>query len=76
MNSPTDFLGRIITVDHTLVYPVRQGSRMWLNRITVTKADGDAVHGSNQKTGRMVKLTNLHNTIVVQPGEITPPIEV
>lgn len=73
MNNPTDFLGRVIAVGDTLVYPVRRGSRMWLNRIIVTKVENDQIHGSGS-TGRMVKLTNLHNTVVVRPGEITPPI--
>jgi expansin (peptidoglycan-binding protein) len=64
MDSPTDFLGRTIAVDNNLVYPVRRGSRMWLNRIQVTKVECDAVYG-NSPEGRGVKLTNLKNTVVV-----------
>ena len=73
MNNPTDFLGRTIVVGDTLVYPVRRGSKMWLNRIAVTKAESDMIHGTSPR-GRMVKLTNLNNTVVIRPGEITPPI--
>lgn len=73
MNDPIDFLGRTIAVGDTLVYPVRRGSKMWLNRIVVTKAESDTIHGHSPQ-GRLVKLTNLHNTIVVRPGETTPPI--
>lgn len=73
MNNPTDFLGRTITVGDTLVYPVRRGSKMWLNRIIVTKAESDTIYGTSLQS-RMVKLTNLNNTVVVRPGEITPPI--
>lgn len=73
MNEATDFLGRSIAVDDTLVYPVRRGSKMWLNRITVTKVESDTIHGTSPQ-GRMVKLTNLRNTIVVRPGKTTPPI--
>lgn len=73
MNNPTDFLGRVIVVGDTLVYPVRRGSRMWLNRIEVTKTESDRVHGLS-KTNRTVQLTNLNNTVVVRPGEMTPPI--
>ena len=64
MNDPTDFLGRTIAVGDTLVYPVRRGSKMWLNQITVTKAESDVIHGTNPR-GRMVKLTNLKNTVMV-----------
>jgi len=73
MNNPTDFLGRTIQAGDTLIYPVRRGSKMWLNRITVTKAESDRIHGAS-RGGRMVQLTNLKNTIVVRPGAITPPI--
>ena len=73
MNVPTDFLGHTIAVGNTLIYPVRRGSKMWLNRIVVTKAESDTIHGTSPQ-GRMVKLTNLKNTIVIRPGEVTPPI--
>ena len=68
MNEATDFLGRSIAVDDTLVYPVRRGSRMWLNKITVTKVGSVEIHGYNPE-GRRIMLTNLNNTIVVP----TPP---
>lgn len=73
MIEATDFLGRSIAVDDTLIYPVRRGSRMWLNRIVVSKVESDTIHGSSPN-GRRVKLTNLNNTIVVRPGEKTPAI--
>ena len=31
-----DFLNQPITVGSTVVYPVRQGSRLWLNKMIVT----------------------------------------
>ncbi len=64
MDSPTDFLGRTILAGDTLVYPVRRGSRMWLNQILVTKAEIDVIYGTSPE-GRQVKLTNLKNTVVV-----------
>ena len=73
MNNPTDFLGRPIKVNHILVYPVRHGSKMWLNKIKVTKVETDRIYGTN-KDCRMVQLTNLHNTIIIRPGSITPKI--
>jgi len=71
--NPIDILGRTIEVNDVLVYPVRKGSRMWLSRITVAKIESDAIHGSNPD-GRRVKLTNLTNTVVIRPGQITPEI--
>lgn len=73
MTKATDFLGRSIAVDDTLVYPVRRGSRMWLNLITVSKVESDTIYGVNP-LGRRIELTNLKNTIVVRPGEVTPAI--
>jgi len=73
MDKPTDFLGRVILAGDILVYPVRKGSKMWLNRIKVTKSEIDMVWGETSD-GRDVRLTNLKNTVVVRPGEITPPI--
>ena len=73
MTEATDFLGRIIEVNDTLVYPVRRKSAMWMSRITVSKVESDVIHGTNPQ-GRFVKLTNLVNTIVVRPGQITPAI--
>jgi hypothetical protein len=69
-----DFLGRTIAVDDILVYPVRRGSKMWLNRIKVTKVECDTIHGTSLKN-RPVRLTNLKNTVVIRPGETTPPIQ-
>jgi len=73
MNKPIDFLGRVIQAGDTLVYPVRRGSKMWLNRIRVTKSEIDIILGDSPE-GRSVRLSNLKNTVVIRPGEITPPI--
>ncbi len=64
MNDLIDFLGRTIAVDDILVYPVRRGSKMWLKRIKVTKIECDIIHGINPQS-RLIKLTNLKNTVVV-----------
>lgn len=73
MTEATDFLGRSIAVNDTLIYPVRRGSRMWLNRIVVSLVESDTIRGTSP-TGRRIELTNLNNTIVVRPGKITPAI--
>lgn len=63
MNTPKDFMGCEIKPGDDLVYPVRRGSKMWLNCIRVTKAEENKVYGLNSN-GRTVQLTNLKNTIV------------
>ena len=63
MNEPTDYRGRAIKVGDILVYPVRRGSKMWLNQVIVTKTDPDRIYGENPE-GRRIQLTNLRNTIV------------
>lgn len=65
MDCPLDFLGHPILVGCNLVYPVRRGSRMWMNKLTVTKVETDAVYGYCPDTNRPVKLTNLNNTTIV-----------
>lgn len=68
MNTPKDYMGREIKAGDTLVYPVRRGSSMWLNRLLVTQAIADAVTGTNPD-GRRITVKNL-NTAVVVPAPI------
>lgn len=68
MNTPKDYMGREIKASDTLVYPVRRGSSMWLNRLLVTQAIADAVTGTNPD-GRRITVKNL-NTAVVVPAPI------
>ena len=64
-----DFLDKPITAGDLLVYPVRRGSQMWLNKLRVEAvretAKGRAVSGSND-AGRRVTVHNLKNCIVVK----------
>jgi len=64
MNTPKDFMGREIKAGDTLVYPVRRGSSMWLNRLLVTQALADVVTGTNPE-GRRITVKNLGNAVVV-----------
>ena len=67
-----DFLGREIEVGHTIVYPARRGSRMWMQKASVT---GVVQHDRTQPpllvclnpTGRRVTIQNLNNCVVVVP---------
>ena len=61
-----DFLGRAIAAGNTVVYPVRRGSNMWLNRLAVTQVDDDHITGFNSD-GRRITVKNLKNCVVVEP---------
>lgn len=73
---PKDFLGRVIEVGDTIVYPNRQGSRMWL-----TKAEVLGISWPKQKDtspnvkytlsiirsdGRRAQITKLDRVVVVE----------
>ena len=66
-----DFLGHRIEVGHTVVYPVRRGSKMWMQKASVT----EIVHHDRTQppllvclnpTGRRVTIQNLENCVVVR----------
>ncbi len=61
-----DFIGRAIVAGNTVVYPVRRGSDMWLNRLNVTQVAEDHITGFN-KDGRRITVKNLANCVVVEP---------
>jgi hypothetical protein len=67
MNPAIDFLGREIKAGDTIIYPVRQGSAMWLKKLTLSHADCDGVCGYNN-TGHLIHIKNLKNVIVVSPA--------
>jgi len=69
---PRDFLGREIYVGVTVIYPVRRGSSMWLNKIKVTaiggvqRRDGEKcrpIQGVNDN-GRRVTLSQLNRCLI------------
>lgn len=63
MNAPLDFLGRQILAGDVIVYPVRRGSSMWLNRLRVTLVLPEGVKGLNAE-GRWITVHNLNNVVV------------
>jgi len=76
MNGATDFLGREIKAGDTVVYPVRRGSSMWLNKLLVTQVASDGVDRDGQPLlhvagtnsfGRRITVKNLTNCVVVEP---------
>lgn len=61
-----DYMGREIKAGDTVVYPVRRGSAMWLNRMKVTLAERDFIKGLSP-TGIWVTVKNLKNVVIVDP---------
>jgi len=72
-NPVLDYFGRAIKAGDTVVYPVRQGSSMWMARMLVTQVIGGTtprLSGTNPE-GRRVSVHKIKNVIVVQLP--TPP---
>ncbi len=61
-----DFMGREIKAGDTVVYPVRRGSSMWLNKLNVTMVEAASLKGFSPE-GRLTTIKNLKNVVVVQP---------
>jgi len=61
----TDFEGNEIKPGCKVVYPVRLGSRLWLEKITVTGIMPEGVLTGFKANGRRVRVKNLNNCVVV-----------
>ncbi len=63
-----DFLGHPILAGDLVVYPVRQGSSMWMNKLRVEAVRdtprGKAISGTND-AGRRITIRNLTNCTVI-----------
>lgn len=59
-----DFLGNQIRIGNTIVYPGRQGSRLWMNRaiVTVIRKNGIQVQ---RPDGDLRTLRRIENVVVV-----------
>lgn len=70
MTTIVDFTGRTIEPGHVVAYPVRRGSQMWLNKLTVTEVGKDSIAGYNS-AGRPLTIKNLRNVVIIgsQPHE-------
>jgi hypothetical protein len=66
-----DFLGHQIIAGDLVVYPVRRGSDMWMNKLRVDSVRdtprGKAISGTND-AGRRIIVRNLTNcTVISEP---------
>ena len=70
MTPAVDFTGRTIEAGHVVVYPVRRGRAMWLNKLSVTQVRDDSIAGYNS-TGKLLTIKNLQNVVIIgsQPSE-------
>ena len=64
MMPAVDFMGRTIEAGHVVVYPVRRGSDMWLNKLSVTQVTDDRITGYSP-TGKLLGIKNLQNVVIV-----------
>lgn len=59
-----DFLGQLIEVGKTVVYPGRQGSRMWMNQAQVVELKPNGIK-VQRPDGGIRTLTCLDRVVVV-----------
>jgi hypothetical protein len=69
----TDFMGRTIVAGQVVVYPVRRGSKMWLNKLTVTQVFDDSITGYNA-LGHTLHIKNVQNVVIVTNNPANQPI--
>lgn len=63
-----DFVGQAINVGNTVVYAVRGGSQLWLDKIVVTQVHVNRIIGykPGDTMQRRITLKNLHTCVVVK----------
>ena len=64
-----DCVGNEITGSSVVVYPVRKGSNMWMNRAQVKEIEFgvEPVLGCELPNGHRVRIKNIKNVAVVVP---------
>lgn len=76
---PEDMFGREIRVGDLCVYPVRRGSAMWMNRLTVQKISynlrGEAKLSGVKQDGYPVNVTSLDRVALIGRDNVVPFVE-
>lgn len=77
LNKPAkDFFDREILLGDLCIYPVRRGSQMWLNRITVTSIthdlNGEPRLAGNKQDGYPVRVTSLDRVAIIGRNNMIP----
>lgn len=70
-----DYMGKVIKPCDTVIYPVRQGSEMWLQHMVVSHIEiiraatpVFKLHGTNS-AGHLVKIHHADRCVVIKEGE-------
>jgi len=68
VNPTKDFVGQEIGVGDTVVYAVRAGSDLWLDKIIVTQVHPTKIVGYklNDTMQRRITIKNLHTCVVIR----------
>jgi len=74
-----DMFDREIRLGDICIYPVRRGSQMWCNRVTILKITHDIagnpkLHGQKQD-GYPVKVTSLDRVAIIGRDNVIPYME-
>jgi hypothetical protein len=71
---PKDYMGKVIKPGYTVIYPVRQGSEMWLQHMIVSHIEiiraavpVFKLHGTN-RDGHLVKIHHADRCVVIKEG--------
>lgn len=74
-----DFADREIKVGDVCAYPVRRGSRMWLNRLLVQaivpEMDGSLKLKGTNRDGHPVTITTLDRVVIIGRNNTVPMLE-
>lgn len=76
MQTPCDMFGREIKVGDICVYPVRRGSKMWMNRLVIQKVSHDP-RGKPKLSGQKgdgypVNITSLDRVALIGRDNVIP----
>lgn len=77
---PEDMFNREVRVGDICVYPVRRGSKMWMNVITVMKISHSPlgepkISGIKKKDGYPVTVSSLDRVTIVGRDNMIPSLE-
>lgn len=80
VDRPEDMFNREIKVGDICVYPVRRGSKMWMNVITIMRILKDAkgdykINGVKKKDGYPVTVSSLDRVAVIGRNNMIPSLE-
>jgi len=74
-----DMFDREIRLGDVCVYPVRRGSKMWMNKVTVMKIThnpaGEPKLAGQKQDGYQVRVTSLDRVAIIGRDNVVPTLE-